>query len=289
MELHAGVQVGLAAALLAGLLSLLSPCSVMLLPAFFSYTFEDPRRLIGRTVVFYAGLLTTLVPLGVLAGSLGSFLTEHRGTLGSIAAYVLIALGCYQALGLRLPGRTSAPARGTSAVSVYLLGTVYGLTGACSGPLLGSVLTYAAFGASPAYGGLVMAVFALGMAVPLFVLALVWKRFPRTRVAVRPRMVEVGPVRTTWTQIVSGVVTAAIGVLVLVTDGFAAIGGLNSVDSQFALEEQAGRLAAQVPDTALIGVVLLVVAGVGAVGVRRSRRTATKLPQGIVTRTDEPE
>ncbi|GAA1594412.1 MULTISPECIES: cytochrome c biogenesis CcdA family protein [Kribbella] len=264
-ELQAGVQIGLTAALLAGLLSLLSPCSVMLLPAFFSYTFDDPRKLIGRTVVFYAGLLTTLVPLGVLAGGLGSFLIEHRGAFSRVAAYALIALGCYQALGLRLPGRTSAPARSTSAVSVYLLGTVYGLAGACSGPLLGSVLTYAAFGASAAYGGVVMAVFALGMAAPLLVLALVW---PKARIVVRPRTVQVGPVRTTWTQIVSGLVTAVIGVLLLVTDGFA---GLTSVDSESALEQRAASLAAHVPDTALIGVALLVVAALGAVRLRRSK------------------
>ncbi|MGZ0153560.1 cytochrome c biogenesis CcdA family protein [Kribbella sp. WER1] len=265
MDLQAGVQIGLAAALLAGLLSLLSPCSVMLLPAFFAYTFDDPRKLIGRTAVFYAGLLTTLVPLGVLAGGLGSFLVEHRGTFSRVVACALIALGCYQALGLRLPGRTSAPARSTSAFSVYLLGTVYGLTGACSGPLLGSVLTYAAFGASAAYGGVMMAVFALGMAAPLVVLALVW---PRARVVVRPRMVDVGPVRTTWTQIVSGVITAAVGVLLLVTDGFS---GLTSVDSQSALEQRAASFAAHIPDTALIGVALLVVAAVGVLRLRRSK------------------
>lgn len=269
--LQPGVQIGLAAALFAGLLSLLSPCSVMLLPAFFSYTFDHHGRLIGRTAVFYGGLLTTLVPLGVLAGSLGSFLTEHRSTLSTIAAFVLIALGGYQALGLRLPGRTSAPARGTSTASVYLLGAVYGLAGACSGPLLGSVLAYAAFGARPAYGGLVMAAYALGMAMPLLLLALVWRRFPQARAAVRPRIVRIGPLQTTWTQIVSGAVTGAIGVLLLVTDGFTTLGGLNSVDGQFALEQRASALAERIPDTALLGVLLLLGAGIAALRLQRTR------------------
>src|SRR5699024_1713859 len=80
-------------AFLGGILTLLSPCSAMLLPAFFSYAFASPRELLTRTGVFYLGLITTLVPLGVLAGTLGAFVNEHRFTFVTIASVVVIALG----------------------------------------------------------------------------------------------------------------------------------------------------------------------------------------------------
>ena len=263
MPLEAAVDVGLAAALLAGLLSLLSPCSVMLLPAFFAYAFDSAPRLLLRTVVFYLGLLTTLVPLGVFAGGLGSMISEQRSTLALVGGIVLIVLGVVQALALPVPGLGTGPARGSSAAAVYLLGAVYGLAGACSGPLLGSVLTFAAFGASAAYGGGLMAVYALGMAAPLFVLALLWARVPGIRKVVRPRPVRLGPVHTTWTQLITGVVTLALGVVLIVTDGFTTLGGLSTVDFQFRLEDSASRVAEKVSDLTVVGVLLLVVAGVG--------------------------
>ena len=56
------VEVAYLAAFLGGVLSLLSPCSALLLPAFFAYAFQSRRRLLAKTVVFYVGLATTLVP-----------------------------------------------------------------------------------------------------------------------------------------------------------------------------------------------------------------------------------
>ncbi|TYL51739.1 cytochrome c biogenesis protein CcdA [Nocardioides sp. BGMRC 2183] len=264
MQLHAGVEVGLAGAVLGGLLSLLSPCSVMLMPAFFSYAFDDPRQLMARTGTFYLGLVTTLVPLGAFAGALGARLVEHRSTVFTIAAVLLIVLGLCQALALPLPGtggRTSGPAHGTGSASVYLLGTVYGLAGACTGPLLGSVLTYATFGASWVYGGLLMASFAAGMALPLGVLAWAWRRLPTVRRLVRPRPLTLGPIHTSWTHVVSGALTVAIGVVLLATHGLEDLGGLASVDTQFTLEERAATVTDRISDQVLFGVVLVAVAG----------------------------
>ena len=58
------------AALLGGALTLLAPCSVLVLPAFFSYAFQSARALLGRTALFWLGLLLVLVPLGTLAGAI---------------------------------------------------------------------------------------------------------------------------------------------------------------------------------------------------------------------------
>src|ERR687889_667281 len=59
------VEASFLASFLGGLLSLLSPCSALLLPAFFAYAFQSRGELVGRTAVFYAGLCATLVPLGM--------------------------------------------------------------------------------------------------------------------------------------------------------------------------------------------------------------------------------
>ncbi len=255
------MEIGIAGALAGGVLTLLSPCSVMLLPAFFAYAFAAPSRLLARTWVFYLGLLATLVPLGMLAGGLGGLISSNRGLLTTIAAVLVILLGVLHVAGVGFPGVDRAVvAEVGSVTSVFLLGTVYGLAGACAGPVLGSVLALAGMGGDPLYGGLVLAVFAFGMVVPLFLLALVWQRIPAVRRLVRPRPLQLGRWQTTWTQLVTGLASIGLGVLLLVTDGTAGLGGILGAADQAELEAWSLRRAAAVPDLALVGLALGVLA-----------------------------
>src|ERR671916_1785357 len=93
------VEVSFLASFLGGLLSLLSPCSALLLPAFFAYAFQAGGELIGRTAVFYLGLCATLVPLGMGISAVSSLVYGHRSTLITVSGLVIIALGGIQLLG----------------------------------------------------------------------------------------------------------------------------------------------------------------------------------------------
>ncbi len=270
------MDIGYTGAFLGGILTLLSPCSVMLLPAFFAYAFGSPAKLIGRTMVFYAGLSVTLVPLGVFSGSVGSLLTTNRMTLVTVAATVVIVLGLWQLSGLPVPGLARVEGAGrdrTSAGAVFALGAVYAVAGVCAGPILGSVLTVAALGGSPVYGGIVLALYALGMTVPLFVLAAAWKRLgPRGRAAIAPKEVRIGPWRNTLAMIVSGLLSIAIGVLLILTEGTASLGGFFTIGTQQAAESTLAEWSRGIPDAWFI--IAVVVVGGGALGWRswRSRR-----------------
>ena len=59
------VEASYLTAFFGGVLSLLSPCSALLLPAFFAYAFQSRRKLLAKTAIFYLGLAATLVPLGM--------------------------------------------------------------------------------------------------------------------------------------------------------------------------------------------------------------------------------
>src|SRR5690625_1122529 len=151
------MEVGLLGAFLGGLLTLLSPCSAMLLPAFFSYAFASPKELVTRTGVFYLGLATSLVPLGVLAGTLGAFVNEHRFTFVTVASTIVIALGAVMLLNIPVPllSRTRAT-DGPSATAVYALGRTYELAGVCAGPLLRAALTVGAGAGQALAGGVLL-------------------------------------------------------------------------------------------------------------------------------------
>jgi cytochrome c biogenesis protein CcdA len=250
-------QIGLLGALLGGLLSLISPCSALLLPSFFAYAFERVSTLLARTAVFYLGLTAVLVPLGAGVGAVGSLLTRYRGTVTQIGGIVLIVLGALivggRGFGLSAATRWMGRLRIGSMLSVLALGAVYGLAGFCAGPLLGSVLTVSAAGGSAAYGGLLMGIYALGMAVPLFVMALIWDRLHLgDRRWLRGRTLTIGPFTTHTTSLISGILFAGIGILFLTTDGTANIGGLSGVDTQYHLQTWLQNVAGTVSDAGVL-------------------------------------
>lgn len=278
------MDLGFLGAFLGGALTLLSPCSVMLLPAFFSYAFADRTTVLTRTGVFYLGLITTLVPLGILAGSLGALVNQHRSTLVTVVSILVIVLGALLLLNIPIPGLSrlsSAPSVGApgapggsssiSALSTYALGTVYGVAGVCAGPLLGAVLAFAAFSSNALYGGLILLVFAAGMTAPLLILALVWTRLPWVRSLVRPREVVLGPIRTTWTGIVAGVLTIGIGVLMLLTQGTANLGGVLGASDQAQLEANVMAFSRSVPNWLTITVAVVILVAVAGWNILRRR------------------
>lgn len=271
-------DIGYLAALLGGVLALLSPCSAMLLPAFFAYAFQHPRQLIARTGIFYLGLAAVLVPLGVGSSVVAGAFFQHRDTLILVAGWSIIALGVMQLLG---KGFTFGPANrligritGDSPLSVLALGAVYGLAGFCSGPILGGILTVAATSQQPATGGALLAVYALGMTAPLLLLALVWDRWRiGERRWLRGRQFSVGRLRLHTTSTVSGLLFVALGVLFLAFDGTAGLaGGFGLTDIEGAAQEWVTGTLGDVPDE-----LVLLVAGLAAVAilVLRRRRAAT--------------
>lgn len=275
-------SIGVVGAFLGGLLSLLSPCSALLLPSFFAYAFDGVGKLVQRTAVFYLGMIAMLVPMGAGVGAVGSLLTVHRSTVTMIAGLVVIALGVFTAFGggFRFGGRfgpdAGATARGTGVLNVAVLGAVYGLAGFCSGPLLGAILTVALAGGSPVQGGALMAVYALGMAAPLLLMALLWEKLDLgSRSWLRPRSVKVGPVYANSLSLIAGVVLVVLGVLFIVTGGTAGLGGVTTVDQQFAMQEWLATVSGAVSDLwVVLGVLVLVAVGLVVYLVRGARRAS---------------
>ncbi|MFF1277029.1 cytochrome c biogenesis CcdA family protein [Streptomyces marokkonensis] len=285
---------GVLVAFLGGLLALLSPCSALLLPAFFAYSFTGRTRLLGRTALFYAGLCLTLVPLGVAGSFAGRLFYGHRDTLVTAGGWLVIALGVAQVLGRgfgsRRLQRAAGRRRSGSAVSVLALGSVYGLAGFCAGPILGAVLTVAAMGGDPWRGGALLAVYALGMAVPMFVLAALWDRYDLGRRQwLRGRVIHVGTVPLHTTSLAGGMMFILLGVLFLAFDGTSALPSLMGVDAEFAWEERLSRWAGAIPDRfLLLGLAVAAAAAALAVLLRTGPvRKEEQHPQPPHARTDD--
>lgn len=255
-------SIGLVGAFLGGLASLLSPCSALLLPSFFAYAFDRVQLLIRRTFIFWIGLCAVLMPLGAGVGAVGSAITRYRSEVTLVGGAVLMGFGLVTLLGkgFALPGVQQATARIniSSTLSVLTLGSVYGLAGFCAGPLLGAVLTMSAMGADPGYGALLMTVYALGMATPLFLLAWLWDRFGLAqRSWLRGRPLRLGRLQTHTASVVAGLIMIIIGGLFLLTDGTANLGGVLTVDAEYAVQIWLSRVSAGASDPVVLAAAIL--------------------------------
>jgi hypothetical protein len=137
------------------------------------------------------------------------------------------------------------------------LGAVYGFAGFCSGPILGAVLTVAAASGGALQGVGLLATYALGMAAPLFGLALLWDRFDLgKRRWLRGREVSLGPLRVHTNNLVSGLMFVALGVVFIAYEGTSALAGFyeswGATEVVFAAEQWANGVATSFPAVAVL-------------------------------------
>jgi cytochrome c-type biogenesis protein len=166
----------------AGALSTLSPCVLPLLPI---VLFGVLERHAWGPVVLAAGLATSFAVVGTTIASVSFNIGLDPATLRYAIAVLMLAMGVVLLIPT-LQGRLAAFAAPVATGGQSLLDRIQpsglggqfvlgGLLGAiwspCSGPTLGAAIGLAAQGDSVLKAGAVMAVFGLGAATPILVLA----------------------------------------------------------------------------------------------------------------------
>ncbi len=273
------MDIGLLAAFAGGTLALLGPCAALVVPAFFASTIGSGPRLLLHGAVFYVGLLTVLVPVGVGAGALGTLFVTHRQAIVLVASLVLVVLGAAQALGFGFDPARLLPAGAdlhaqaaskTGLVKTVLLGAASGIAGFCAGPILGAVLTLAAARGDTLAAGVMLAVYGAGMVLPLLLIAALWQRLgARGRRFLRGRSFTVLGRELHTTSVVTGLLIVGVGVLFWTTNGLVGAPELVPLDAQAWLQENTAILANPILD--ILAVVLI--AGIVLVLWARRRRT----------------
>lgn len=222
-------EVSFVVAFAGGALAILSPCSAMLLPAFFATAFSSPRRLLLTAPIFFAGIATIVVPLGLGVGAVSELVLGERDLVVAIAGAALVGFGLYTLAGggfALAPGLASRLQVVEGRFAAYATGLAYGLAGFCSGPIFGGVLTVAATTGGAALGAALLAVFALGMTLPVFVLALAWDRWRIGERGWLTRNVRVAAWELPLSRAVAGTLFIVFGVAFVLFRGSSALSSL---------------------------------------------------------------
>jgi cytochrome c-type biogenesis protein len=232
--------VGIGAALLAGLISFVSPCVLPMVPAYLSFVSglsidemrnsgadtARRRRLLINCLAFVAGFSVVFIALGASASAVGVFLFRNKMLLARVAGVVIVLFGL-NTLGLiKIPFlnyekrfHQSRKAPGAAGSFVVGLAFAFGWT-PCIGPILGAILGIASQQQRVWEGMLLLSVYSLGLGIPFVLAGLSVDRFFRLSSGVRKRFRVI--------EIVSGVLLIAIGLLIF----FNMLGWLSSAVNQ---------------------------------------------------------
>ncbi len=181
-------------AFIAGILTFLAPCTLPLVPAYLGFisgaSLEDLRdpakskktrwKIFLNGVFFMLGFGAVFVALGILIGFIGaSVLAPYRIWLARIGGIFVIIFGLYMLNVFKIPflsrefriGTPTVFERGKP-VNSFILGSAFAFGWTpCVGPILGSVLLLASTSTTAFQGGLLLAIFSAGLAVPFLAIA----------------------------------------------------------------------------------------------------------------------
>ncbi len=224
------MEVSAPLALVAGLLSFLSPCVLPLIPSYVGFltgmTVEEVQVRRGTALMhavwFVAGFSVIFMALGAAASALGSLLLHYQVWIGRVGGVLVILFGLYL-LGVLRPAflmrerRIQLSRKPLGYLGSAFVGVAFGAAWTpCVGPILGAILTLAAAQATVGQGTALLGAYALGLAIPFLLTALALDRFLDWFQRFRPYIV--------WVDRVAGALLVVLGIL-LVTDRFTLLAG----------------------------------------------------------------
>lgn len=201
------IEISTISVFFAGALSFLSPCVLPLVPPYLCYMagigiddFRSEKRdekvfirwaLLSSVIAFVLGFTTIFVALGASASTIGKFIGYYRDWFALAAGIIIIIfglnfLGLFKISFLFREARFQTGKTSSGPLGAYVIGLAFAFGWTpCIGPILGPIITLAGTKETVGEGAILLAVYALGLAVPFVLAALFSSHFMRFLAAFR--------------------------------------------------------------------------------------------------------
>jgi len=183
--------VSLLTALFAGAISFLSPCVLPLVPGYLSAVtgvaapdLEDAdwHKVVPPSLLFIASFSTIFIVLGLSATGISQALRTNLQTLNKVAGILIIAMGIFFVAAmfitkLNAEWRVDALMERAGKGGPVVAGGAFAIAWTpCVGPTLAAILGLASTSTSVWQGGVMLAVYSLGLAIPFLLTAIGFTR-----------------------------------------------------------------------------------------------------------------
>lgn len=162
-------------AFLAGIISILSPCILPLLPAVMAYSTGRGRF---RPIAIVAGLALTFSMVGMAAAAFGSAFFQYQQYIRIISEIIIILLGITMLMEYSSPifnifsGKLDIDTRREGVIGGFILGMSLGIVWIpCTGPILSVILMGVLLKGGIVYGGTLLFIYSMGMGLPMLLIA----------------------------------------------------------------------------------------------------------------------
>ena len=190
-------DVGIGAALFAGLLSFVSPCVLPIVPPYLAYLAgisfselsddavpaETARRIFLSSLLFVLGFSTVFVALGATASFIGQSIAQYFHILSIIAGVLIIImglhfLGLFKIALLYREARIDVQKKPAGLIGSYVMGLAFAFGWTpCVGPVLAAILFVAGAEDTALRGAGLLAAYSLGIGIPFMLAAVFAGRF----------------------------------------------------------------------------------------------------------------
>ncbi len=189
-------DVSIFAALLAGVLSFLSPCVLPLVPPYLVYLAgaslerladaeSEPavrKEAVFAALLFVAGFSTVFTALGASASAIGALIQAWSAELGIVAGIIIIIMGLHflglTRLDILLREKRARMPHPVGLWGAYVMGLAFAFGWTpCIGPILAAILAVAASKDTVARGAMLLAVYSAGLGIPFILAALAAEPF----------------------------------------------------------------------------------------------------------------
>lgn len=261
------------AAFIAGIAALFAPCCItVLLPSYLGSVFKERYKVVLMTFMFFLGILTIFLPIGLGAAALAQFFNKYHNLIFALGGLMLAGLGIALIAGkdMSMPSFVNPSVKKYNALSVYILGIFSAIATTCCAPVLAGVLALSVTSGSVMWGGVYTLAYVLGMVMPLFLIAFFLDKINFTQKFAslrKPRKLQIGSFswRFNLAETVAGFVFLGMGAYII----YLALANKLAMQSSYQLNtnilvanmvHSVHRFTQRVPELVWGGLVLLIFA-----------------------------